>query len=218
MANRIALAGKPLVGKTTLAHALQDTHEYIHASVSDYIIDRYVQLKNEPWMVEIRGGMLYTVQYVKQNKHDYRMALQVMGADLGLDNPDTVIATLSSVLNFAGAWDKPDMPVVLEAIRGELQASAARALGFVVVNVVADEATRRKRAGSEEFYQKIQEATRIRPDLESGVASAAILITPELSLEQAADLLAILPEEGLSCGPANQPFGPYSLADWGRVF
>lgn len=216
MANRIALAGKPLAGKTTLAYALQDTHEYTHASVSDYIIDRYVQLKNEPRRVEARGGWLYTVEYVKQNKHYSRVDLQEMGADLGLDSPDTVIATLSSVLKFAGAWDKPDMPVVLEAIRGELQASAARALGFVVVNVGVDEETQRSRAGSEETYQKIKEATRTRPDIENGVDSASILITTALSLEGAADLLAFLPEEGLSHGPATQPFEPYSLANWGR--
>lgn len=217
MANRVALTGKPLVGKTTLAHALRDAHEYIHASVSDYIISEFVKVMNEPWMVAIREGKVLTFEEVKRDKHSYRVALQEMGADLGLDREDTVIDALSSVLKYAGAWDNPHMPVVLEAIRGELQASAARALGFVVVNLEVDEETRLKRAGNEETYQKIMEAMRVRPDIENGVASATIRLTQNLSVEHAADLLAFLPEEGLSHGPAGQPFIPGSFNDWSSL-
>ncbi len=217
MAKRIALSGKPLAGKTTPAHYLRDHYEYTHASVSDYIISEYVKAMNAPWLVAERGE-LYTPGYVKQNKHTFRIALQQMGADLGLDNPDTVIATLSSVLRFAGAWHDLDQPVVLEAIRGELQASAARALGFVVVELHIDDKGQASRAETFEDYRNIRAAMQARPDIESGVDSASIRITPDLPLEAVAQLLATLPKEALSHGPADQPFTANSAADWGRIF
>lgn len=218
MAKRIALSGKPLSGKSTLARLMKERYGYRHASLSDLIVQRYAEALNEPWMVTMRGGQRIEVSDIYANKELYREGLQIVGDELGFQDPNRIVALMQEALVACGAWDHPDEPVVVEAIRGELQASAARALGFgAMVDLWIDEGTQRQRAGSEEAYQRARQSMRARPDLESGVDSAGIRLTPAMSLEDAATLLYILPEGGLSRGPANQPFAPGSLADWASI-
>jgi len=213
MASRIALSGKPLAGKTTLARLLVEKYGYIHASTSSFLVSEYLKMMNEPWLVASRGYRL-TERHIYENKEDFRGALQQMGDDLGMQDLGRVLGIMRQVLEFSGAWDHPESPVVLEAVRGEVQASAARAFGFVVVELWVDSETQERRAKDDLSYVIMREAMRQRPDIESGAGTAEILLTPATSTEDMATLLTIIPERGPSRGPADQPFEPGSLADW----
>lgn len=216
MAKRIALAGRPLAGKTTLAKLLKERYGYHHASMSNVIIAELVNRLNA------RSEYQYSGEDIYHDKEIWRQDLQVIGDDLGFQDPERIISVMRKVLMLSGALDHPEDPVVLEAIRGDMQASAARALGFVVVELWVDSETQFIRSATrygplgEEGYHTLRQSMEDRPDIESGIKSASIRITPELSLENQAHLLHLLPEGGLSHGPADQPFKPGSLADWGR--
>lgn len=210
MTTRLAFSGKPLAGKTTLARLLVEQYGYRRASMSGVIVDELVRSINAPWSP-------LTEVDVYENKEAFRPALQALGDQLGFQNPDRIIGIMQRALQLVGAWYHPEEPVILDAIRGELQASAARALGFIVVDVWVDEETQRQRAGSEEVYQKVRESMRARPDLENGLEWAEVRITNEFPLLTAAKMLRDLPGGVMSHGPANQPFEPGSLADWGRI-
>lgn len=209
MAKRIALAGRPLAGKTTLAKVLVRKYGYRHGSMSDLIVyDLVSDLK--------RKGLSIDVGEVLGHKEVYRGALQSMGDRMGYQDPGRILHLMYRVLVQCEAWSHPDDPVVLESMRGPLQASAARALGFTVVNLRLDPGDQRERAGSEEAYRRVRESMRARPDLESGVETAEIQVSASLPFDQIAQLIVDLPEGGLSHGPISQPFSPGSLADWGR--
>lgn len=207
MLKRIALAGKPLAGKTTLANLLVEKYGYRRASMSAFIVSEYVG--------NIFAGTVAASE-IYDHKEEYRQVLQAYGDQLGFQDPSRIIGIIQKALRLSGEWYHPSSPVVLDAIRGELQASAARALGFVVVDVWVDEETQRRNANSEEDYQKVKESMLARPDIESGVSSASVRLTPELSLDNQAHLLHLLPEKEVSRGPADQPFTPGSFANWGR--
>lgn len=208
MANRIALAGKPLAGKTTLAKLLRDKYGYRHASMSNLIIAELVDRLNDHSEYQYCGEDIY------HDKEVWRQDLQAVGDDMGFQDPEKIIDIMKRALMLAGALDHPEEPVVLEALRGDMQASAARALGFIVVELWVDSQTQFVRSANEYGYWKTRQAMEDRPDIERGVETASIRITPELSLENQAHLLHLLPEEGLSHGPADQPFKPGSFADW----
>lgn len=205
MAKRIALAGKPLSGKTTLARLMGTKYGYRHASMSDLIVDEYARFSGLP------------KDEIYKNKETYRQNLQLVGDGLGFQDPDRILKLMHRVLYLAGAWEHPNDPVVLESIRGEVQASAARAFGFIVVELWIDEQEQQKRVGSLEDYHSLLSASLARPDIESGVKSASIRLTQALPIEDMATLLYIQNEEVLSRGPADQPFTPGSLADWGSL-
>lgn len=213
MANRIALAGKPLAGKTTLARLLRDKYGYRHASISEFIVDRYIRNR----AVDEQDYAIF-LEAIASNKESYRPALQHTGDTLGFQDPEKVVGVMQQVLKVCGAWDHLEDPVVLEPIRGEVQASAARALGFIVVELWVDSETQFIRSTTEDGYWKTRQAMADRPDIESGVESASVRLTPKLSLENQAHLLHLLPDREVSHGPATQPFTPYSFADWGRIF
>lgn len=208
---RIALSGKPLAGKTTLSRLLVEKYGYRHASLSDVIVE---ELANASWMQDEYGRQQVTAAEIYENKELWRQELQSLGDSMGFQYPERVVGIMQKALQHCGAWGNPGEPVVLESIRGEVQASAARALGFTVINLWVDEQTQQLRAGSLEAYHRLRNASRARPDLESGVESASIRLTQEMSLESQAEVLYNLREEGLSNGPANQPFKPGSLAAW----
>jgi hypothetical protein len=208
MLKRIALGGPPLAGKTTLAKLLVEKHGYRHATMSSLIVDELVTQLNNQHEYPYDAGDIY------RNKEFWRPRLQELGDQMGFQDPKKILGLMQKSLKLAGAWEYPDDPVVLESIRGEVQASAARALGFVVVDLWVDEFTQYQRAGSEEAYLKMKSAASSRPDIESGVESASLRFTPAFPLENIVTTLQILDERELSHGPADQPFKPGSLANW----
>lgn len=207
MVKRIALSGRPLSGKSTLARFMAEKYDYRHASMSGFLVEQYTKLRS------MAGSPVSTAEVIA-NKEAYRRDLQNLGDQYSLQDPIGCLRYMQQVLAACGAWQAEDEPVVLEAIRGEVQASAARALGFVVVELVVDEETMYQRAGSPERYHRLRSSVLARPDLESGVPSASIRLTNEMLLEDMAQLLFLLPKEGLSHGPADQPFRVNSFAGW----
>lgn len=185
MANRLGLAGANWAGKSTVARYLSGNAGYIHASVSGYLMHALAELH------------AIDVSVVQQNKEVYRPSLQDLGDYYGLNDPDRSIDVLIRVLDFYGALAQPMHPVVLEAIRGEVQAKAAQGLGFTIVHLQISEEEQENRAPDIVSLAQMRAAALARPDLESGYPDAPVVLNASLSTDRIAQFIMTLPDRGL---------------------
>lgn len=189
MKYKIALTSTgPLSGKSTLAKHLESEYGLYRADHSRTLVREFV-------LAAASGAMCcpgLTVEKVYEEKEKWRQALQTFGYEIGFNDPKKTKYWAEKTIT---AWTGEGPGIVFDSFRGEVQAQALRALGFVIVQIEIDEDERRRRAeGMGRGYEAIWKSMQAEPELELGIAQPDITLNGALPTDVQARILLDRPE------------------------